>query len=73
VSGTRILLLSRFTNIGDVGSSPYFEDGKLKLKYERGAICLDPEGPDHMSSIITFECDPNTVCTALPSLFCLHF
>lgn len=51
---------TRFTNIGDVGSSPYFEDGKLKLKYERGAICLDPEGPDHMSSIITFECDPNT-------------
>ena len=60
---TLILLLSRFTNIGDVGNSPYFEDGKLKLKYEGGAICLDPQGPNHMSTVITFECDHNTVRT----------
>ncbi|GFG28137.1 hypothetical protein Cfor_12522 [Coptotermes formosanus] len=46
-----------FTNIGDVGSSPYFEDGKLKLKYGNGAMCTDPKGPDHMSTSITFECD----------------
>ena len=60
---TLIALLSRFTNIGDVGKSPYFEEGKLKLKYEKGTICLNQEGPDHMSTVITFECDHTTVCT----------
>ena len=70
---TLLLFLSRFTNIGDVGNSPYFENGKLKVKYEKGAICEDIEGPDHMSTIITFECDHSTVCTILSSLICLYF
>jgi hypothetical protein len=52
----------RFSNIGDVGNGPYFEDEKLKLKYDGGDICCNPEGPDHTSTIITFECD-STVCT----------
>ena len=59
---TLITLLYRFTNIGDVGNGPYFENGKLKLKYEGGTICMDPEGPDHTSTVITFECD-ETVST----------
>jgi hypothetical protein len=66
MSGTLILLVSSFINIGDVGNGPYFEAGKLKLKYGRGDICRDPEGPDHMSTIITFECDHSTVCFVLP-------
>ena len=47
----------RFTNIGDVKNGPYIDtDKKLKLKYEQGKICSDPNGPDHISTIITFEC-----------------
>jgi hypothetical protein len=60
-------LCSSFTNIGDVGNGPYFENDKLKLRYDDGDICLNPEGPDHISTVITFECDHSTVCTVLSS------
>lgn len=64
---------TRFTNIGEVGNGPYFEDGKLKLKYEGGIICTDPAGPDHTSTVITFECaNTDYVPELLPGGVCVY-
>lgn len=60
-----------FTNIGDVGNGPYFENDKLKLRYDGGDICMSLEGPDHISTVITFECDHSTVCTITFNCFTL--
>jgi len=59
--GISLLCCSRYTNIGDVKNGPYFEDGMLKLKYVEGNICNSPGGPDHTSTIITFECSHDMV------------
>ncbi|PNF28080.1 hypothetical protein B7P43_G12251 [Cryptotermes secundus] len=63
-----------FTNIGDVGDGPYFENDKLKLKYNGGDICLNQEGPDHISTVITFECDNSTdhMPELLPGDVCVY-
>lgn len=63
-----------FTNIGDVGNGPYFENDKLKLRYDDGDICLNPEGPDHISTVITFECDHSTdyMPELLPGDVCVY-
>ncbi|XP_069700006.1 cation-independent mannose-6-phosphate receptor isoform X2 [Periplaneta americana] len=47
----------KYTNIGDVGDRLKLEDGKLKLELKEGGLCLIPDGPNHISTTYTFECD----------------
>ncbi|BFZ10294.1 hypothetical protein BsWGS_13333 [Bradybaena similaris] len=55
----------RFHNIGEVSSqSITYEHGLLMLRYDQGELCED--GKTRRSTVILFQCDPNTDALGSP-------
>ncbi|XP_076288109.1 lysosomal enzyme receptor protein isoform X2 [Lasioglossum baleicum] len=46
-----------YMNLGDVGQAPFFEDGKLKIRYLNGDVCRHNIPTPHIQTTISFICD----------------
>ncbi|XP_076649828.1 lysosomal enzyme receptor protein [Halictus rubicundus] len=46
-----------YMNLGDVAEAPFFEDGKLKIKYKNGDVCRPNITTPDIQTTISFICD----------------
>lgn len=59
--------MRRFYNLGQVHTSPRFEEGKLILTYTNGDVCLSNKNKNYTTTV-HFQCDTTAAIDSSPVL-----